>query len=108
MEVLIPLLMFLVPLVITILDKRAKAQKTAGSAQHGSPAIHTPATPLTDPESASDNVTLPLTEPHPESEGQRAINRLEKTKDKPEEKKLEIDKKKLILYSEILKPKFDE
>ena len=42
------------------------------------------------------------------TEGQRAIDRHIETPAGSEEKpKLEIDKKKLILYSEILKPKFD-
>ena len=43
-------------------------------------------------------------------EGRRAIHREAKKQTEPEDgaqQKLEIDKKKLILYSEILKPKFD-
>ena len=42
------------------------------------------------------------------TEGQRAVERHIDTATQDDDKpKLEIDKKKLILYSEILKPKFD-
>jgi hypothetical protein len=42
-----------------------------------------------------------------ETEGQRAIVREKQVELQDDKPKLEIDKKKLILYSEILKPKFD-
>ena len=42
------------------------------------------------------------------SEGKHSIEKKEVKKDNgtPEQKKITIDKRKLILYSEILKPKF--
>lgn len=50
--------------------------------------------------------------PLPQAEGQRTINSTTKRPKKPVEekevKKEKIDPKKLILYSEIMKPKFDE
>ena len=104
-EVLIPILFFALPVVISLLDKRAKKQK-------GVPPVQ--ARPVVDP--AAENPAdfrgdLPdRNQPEaPSDEGQRAIHREEKEKKVQEEgpQKLEIDKKKLILYSEILKPKSD-
>lgn len=117
---LIPILFFLLPLVISFLDKRAKKRK-------GIPPVKAapidPASPLP---SASERMApgktgLPgipkggavsserLPDPAENgTEGERAILRnAEKKDDEGRKPKLEIDKKKLILYSEILKPKFD-
>ena len=45
----------------------------------------------------------------PPVEGQRAVTRrIQEVEEIDPRPKLEIDKKKLILYSEILKPKFDD
>ena len=136
-EVLIPILFFALPVVISLLDKRAKKQKGVPPVQ-ARPVVF-PAQDDARPygEVVPENVRLrrtpptdfvggplPLTEPRvatvfqddlptrpeaPSDEGQRAIHREEKEKKVQEEgpQKLEIDKKKLILYSEILKPKYD-
>lgn len=102
-EVLIPILFFALPVVISLLDKRAKKQK-------GVPPVQ--ARPVVFP--AQDDArpygeVVPTRPEAPSDEGQRAIHREEKEKKVQEEgpQKLEIDKKKLILYSEILKPKYD-
>ena len=74
-----------------------------GTVSHGrlpDPTVLTQATPSNKP--AANN---------PSEEGQRAISKERRkateTKKVNPGQKLEIDKKKLIIYSEILKPKFD-
>jgi len=113
-EVLIPILFFALPVVISLLDKRAKKQKGVPPVQ-ARPVVFPPEE--ADGEVAPENVRaatvfqddLPTRPEAPSDEGQRAIHREEKEKKVQEEgpQKLEIDKKKLILYSEILKPKYD-
>ncbi len=165
-EVLIPLLMFAFPVVVSLLDKRAKRKRAASPppvsrptypARPARPAIppfsrqsvppgplprKRPATPdpsqpfgwappsygaeggtvslgrapegtaatSKSPVSHDQYVRNSLTEEMPVEEGVRAIHR-EETEKVPEPvqpaDKLKIDKKKLIIYSEILKPKFD-
>lgn len=119
-DVLIPILMFLFPLVVSILDKRAKKRKGVPPvkaeplfppaedidqeerAEAPGRASDYPAIPLEGAQEAQANETKPVTE------GQRAVKRHIGTATQDDDKpKLEIDKKKLILYSEILKPKFD-
>ena len=125
-DILIPILMFLFPLVVATLDKRAQQRK-------GIPPVK--AEPVFPPaEDQADRGFPPEDRNHPrfrkregsavedsgrgpaqqdvfreESpvEGERAIVREKKDIGHSEKPKLEIDKKKLILYSEILKPKFD-
>jgi len=41
-------------------------------------------------------------------EGQRALNSEKKDARKNDAKRLDIDVRKMIIYSELLKPKFDE
>lgn len=41
-------------------------------------------------------------------EGQRALNAEKKDARKNDAKRLDIDVRKMIIYSELLKPKFDE
>ena len=151
-EALVPILFFAIPLVISLLDKRAKKQK-------GVPPVQ--ARPVFPPDAEDDPEDLPgkrpaapdpsqpdgwappsygaeggygfpgrssgsTDTPQPDvfrgdlpdrsqtesssEEGPRAIHREAKKQTESEDgaqQKLEIDKKKLILYSEILKPKFD-
>ena len=137
-DVLIPILMFLFPLVVSILDKRAKKRK-------GVPPVKAeplfppaedidqeeraeapgrtgrPSEPLSQAQQDVFRGELPIRSPQegkPDTfvmeatqtvtEGQRAVERHIDTAAQDDDKpKLEIDKKKLILYSEILKPKFD-
>ena len=119
MEYLIPILMFLFPVVVAILDKRAKQRKKAASAAprpQFPPISFNPAPqPVVRP-APQENVpreSIPQEAPapvfRPNLEGQRAIHREADHVEagQPAPKKLEIDKKKLILYSEILKPKYD-
>ena len=146
-DVLIPILMFLFPLVVSILDKRAKKRKGVppvkaeplfppaedqtdrefpsedrshprlrkreGPAAEGSgrdpatPDVFRGELPIRSPqEGKPDTFVMEATQTAPE--GQRAVERHIDTAAQDDDKpKLEIDKKKLILYSEILKPKFD-
>ncbi len=137
-DVLIPILMFLFPLVVSILDKRAKKRK--GVPPVKAEPLFPPAEDIDQEERAeapgrpgrtSEPLSqaqqdvfrgeLPIRSPQegkPDTfvmeatqtvtEGQRAVERHIDTAAQDDDKpKLEIDKKKLILYSEILKPKFD-
>ena len=140
-DVLIPILMFLFPLVVSILDKRAKKRKGVPPvkaeplfppAPDGSevrpeerPAAQDPSQPFgwAPPSYDAEGGTVrPGRTPEPifpaqeaqaneakyANEGQRAVERHIDTAAQDDDKlRLEIDKKKLILYSEILKPKFD-
>ena len=136
-DVLIPILMFLFPLVVSILDKRAKKCKGVPPVKAeplfppaedidqeeraeapGRPGR--PSEPLSQPQQDVFRGELPIRSPQGKpdtfvmeatqtvTEGQRAVERHIDTATQDDDKpKLEIDKKKLILYSEILKPKFD-
>ena len=137
-DVLIPILMFLFPLVVSILDKRAKKRKGVPPVKAeplfppaedidqeeraeapGRPGR--PSEPLSQAQQDVFRGELPIRSPQegkPDTfvmeatqtvtEGQRAVERHIDTAAQDDDKpKLEIDKKKLILYSEILKPKFD-
>ncbi len=137
-DVLIPILMFLFPLVVSILDKRAKKRKGVPPVKAeplfppaedidqeeraeapGRPGR--PSEPLSQAQQEVFRGELPIRSPQegkPDTfvmeatqtvtEGQRAVERHIGTATQDDDKpKLEIDKKKLILYSEILKPKFD-
>ncbi|MDO4999048.1 MAG: hypothetical protein Q4E27_02210 [Bacteroidales bacterium] len=140
-DVLIPILMFLFPLVVSILDKRAKKRKGVPPvkaeplfppAPDGSevrpeerPAAQDPSQPFgwappsydaeggtvstgRTPEPIFPAQEAQANEAKHANEGQRAVERHIDTATQDDDKpKLEIDKKKLILYSEILKPKFD-
>ena len=155
-EALVPILFFAIPLVISLLDKRAKKQKGVPPVQarpvfppdaedeipeqvrndNSSPVDFQPVGEVAPenvrlrrtPPNASGVGPLPRTElrvatvfrgdlpdrnqpeGQPSEEGQRANHRKAKKQTESEDgaqQKLEIDKKKLILYSEILKPKFD-
>ena len=134
-EILIPILMFAFPVVVALLDKRAKQKRTA-SQPKSRPVFPSVSGQQVSRELAPENVRrrrtpptdevsgpLPLTKPRvatvfqgnsrdtlQSEEGVRAIHR-ETVEKAPETTqptdKLKIDKKKLIIYSEILKPKFD-
>ena len=145
-EFLIPLLMFAFPVVVALLDKRAK-QKRAASPSFPKPNTREQVSRELAPENVllrrtppADPVSrpLPLTEPRvatvfrgnsrdtlqqqdvfggnpagSQEFGQEGIRAVHKNgpQEAPEPvqpaDKLKIDKKKLIIYSEILKPKFD-
>ena len=147
-EFLIPLLMFAFPVVVALLDKRARQKRAASPPPK--PSMHRPS-PISfeefsrefSPEAAGGVAPENRSHPRlrkregpadevsgrgpaqqdvfggnpagsPESEyGQEGIRAVHKNR--PQEApepvqpadKLKIDKKKLIIYSEILKPKFD-
>ena len=162
-EILIPLLMFAFPVVVSLLDKRAKRKRAAST-----PPVSRPTSPVrpaippfsrqsvppgplprhsfppvsqgqagggvapgnratlgtvrggtaseaqrwgpAQPDVSGGKPRHSLEEEIPVEEGVRAIHR-EETKKAPgpvqPADKLQIDKKKLIIYSEILQPKFD-
>lgn len=108
-EILIPLLMFAFPVIVSLLDKRAK-QKRAATPQPKPtfpPISRQPVSrePIVQKQVAHE----PVPDNASKEEGVRAIHRKEeekKVETQPADK-LKIDKKKLIIYSEILKPKFD-
>ena len=69
--------------------------------------------PVREDATPSTGRSHPVTKPAEEfEEGQRMFETLETEspalEKKPKKKKIKIDKKNLILYSEIMKPKFDE
>jgi len=111
MEFLIFLTMMAFPLFVALLDKQVKKHK-------GEPQVK--AHPLF-PSAEEDTQEAPADPgPRPDNapEGQRAITRTKREspavptesalQTNDPEPKLRIDKKNLILYSEILKPKFDD
>ena len=138
-EVLIPILMFAFPVIVALLDKRAKQKRTASQptpaprprttfpsvsrdAAAGGVAPGKPATlgtvrggtaseakrwgPTKEDVSGGNSASSPEDQTE---EGLRAIKRHEEKSPQRQAPadKLKIDKKKLILYSEILKPKYD-
>ena len=136
-EVLIPILMFLFPLVAALLDKRARKRKgvppvkarpvfpsasdVSASRPSERPAAQGPSQPYgwAPPAYDAEGGTVPKGRPAETVfkaqeqilpvEGQRAVTRrIQEVEEIDPRPKLEIDKKKLILYSEILKPKFDD
>ena len=127
-EVLIPILMFLFPLVAALLDKRARKRKGVppviarpvnGPVPFPSGPEGPGARPVERPAAQDDGNTVPSGRPAETVfkaqeeilpvEGQRAVTRrIQEVEEIDPRPKLEIDKKKLILYSEILKPKFDD
>lgn len=121
MEFLIPILFFAVPLAITLLDKRAKARKGESTARPVRPggvsrskrsptprAVPFPRTSAPSPEDIRKIMEKTPAGTPLQEEGVRAIHRPEKGPVPAENPgKPKIDKKKLILYSEILKPRFD-
>ena len=134
-EILIPILMFAFPVVVALLDKRARQKRAAtppsrpaaGRVERSEVRTSGPAGPGTLAQTKLERALRPQgvtgggapfengklrSSPDQEQaeEGLRAINRKEeekKVETQPADK-LKIDKKKLIIYSEILKPKFDE
>ncbi len=108
MEFVIFLLMVSFPLLVAVIDRQYKKRK-------GVPQVK--AHPLFPGDEAEEAGPEPKHRPvSMREEGERAIVRPKQpvAARQPEsapaktEEKLEIDKKKLILYSEILKPKFDD
>ena len=149
-EVLIPILMFAFPVIVALLDKRAKQRRKASQSRPRNsfsprpdaseglprkrPAAPDPSQPSgwAPPSYDAEGGTVSLgrsleasdkskdttvfrgnsaSSPDQEQteEGVRAIHRKEtkKAEQQAPADKLKIDKKKLILYSEILKPKYD-
>ena len=119
-DFLIPILFFAFPVAVAILDKRIKKRRQESSAQPRPPfpSANRPWSPY--PPAANTTATEEILRQAQDdssrndertNEGQRAIARerhQEVAADKKDpEPKLRIDKKNLILYSEILKPKFD-
>lgn len=63
-----------------------------------------------DPEPEEEAAAPPPVQPFtdPQQEGQCVVEHHPAESEAPAREKLEIDPKKLVLYSEIMKPKFDE
>ena len=107
-EFLIPLLMFAFPVVVALLDKRARQKRAASPTPK--PSTHRPS-PISFEEFARE--FSPEAAGGSQEFGQEGIRAVHKNgpQEAPEPvqpaDKLKIDKKKLIIYSEILKPKFD-
>lgn len=113
-EFLIPLLMFAFPVVVALLDKRAR-QKRAASPSFPKPTAREQVSRELarefSPEAAGG--VAPENRSQESEYGQEGVRAVHKNapQDAPEPvqpaDKLKIDKKKLIIYSEILKPRFD-
>lgn len=91
---------------IVLKAQEAKKKKLVRESQDGQEPAREEAFPLS---GKSPSITKPA---GTFEEGQRMIEdpvtEIPDTGQKPARKKLDIDKKKLIIYSELLKPKFDE
>ena len=119
-DILIPILMFAVPIGAAIADNRKKEREKAARKVVSHTLTEEEIKAILDPESRVTEEKPAETLSEPSSwqpafslEGQKAIDRkIEPVKpiELEEEKRdrLQIDRKKLILYSEIMKPKFDE
>lgn len=107
MEYVLPLILFAIPVVAAVLD--SKVRKKAGEKQVKAAPIDWTSLDKT---AEAQDLEAQDAAPTPSEEGQRTIteNR-EVAVDKPveaaAEKSFKIDRRKLIIYSEILKPKFD-
>ena len=117
-EFLIPLLMFAFPVVVALLDKRAR-QKRAASPSFPKPTAGEQVSREFAREFAREfspegaGGVAPENRSQESGYGQEGVRAVHKNgpQEAPEPvqpaDKLKIDKKKLIIYSEILKPKFD-
>lgn len=120
MELIIPILMFAIPVIIAVLDN--KKRKNAGKPQVFSEPLF-PEAPLPEEKDLMGDNTqrqvrikpAPAPSARPKPAQKVAHKPVIQPKQKPaarieteEENSIEIDPKKLIIYSEILKPKFDE
>lgn len=109
-DFLIPILMFCVPLLAAIVDARKKALKKLQAEAEDTEASQQEAAAAAEPvrKRAHKAAKAQVAE-----EGVHSIEKkpvMAATEEKKEKvlAKESIDKKKLILYSEIMKPKFDE
>ena len=110
MEILIPILMFAVPVIMAIISakKNAKTKKPEvifeelfPEASDDEAGVRIPAKSGDNTQRATVKAAKPVkTHAVPAVKSRQIVD--------TEEKSIEIDKKKLIIYSEILKPKFDE
>lgn len=112
-DILIPILMFCVPLLAAVVDARKKAlKKLQAEAEEIEEAEAFQAEGVSSSEPPLRKGTAMPIPAHTE-EGTHSIEKRQRAS-KIEEKKSNmlskenIDKKKLVLYSEIMKPKFDE
>lgn len=108
----IPILLFVVPVLISVLDTRRK--KAAGQKQVVSRPLEFPEEQKTDPVVRTTVHRMEQQRFNPSLSGSevKSGNVLRKrpaAADEPEgEHRMSVDPRKLILYSEIMKPKFDE
>ena len=105
----IPILLFVVPVLISVLDARRK--KAAGQKQVVSQPLAFPEEQAPEPV-AGTTVRRGVREPSFSGagvEGERAVRKRTAFVGEPDvEHRRSVDPKKLILYSELMKPKFDE
>ena len=114
MEFILPVLIVSFVVFLSALDARNRKQKGTPQVQ-SRPYLEDLASVLEEEEEAPAAEAAPREEqprtPEVAEEGERAVRRAPKS-EAPEtenpEPKLRIDKKNLILYSEILKPKYDD
>ena len=108
MEILIPILMFLIPVAAAILDKKNRKNKARPEVL---------AEPIFFPEIEKKELRerpqvqgrASAAKPKaPVREKNVALNKEAAPATETVEERMDIDPKKLIIYSEILKPKFDE
>lgn len=115
MEILIPILMFLIPVAAAIIDKQKRKQSSRPEVLSQPilfPEVENEVREQTVPQPApiSDVTAKQIRKPS-KAAARPAETRPQKRVMMPEtleEEKLHIDPKMLIIYSEILKPKFDE
>ena len=91
---------------IVLKAQEAKKKKLVGELKDGQESVRKEALPLSEKSLPTPKTSDTFVE------GQRMIEdpvtKIPDAVKKPARKKLDIDKKKLIIYSELLKPKFDE
>ena len=110
---MIPVVMFLLPLVAAVIDKKIKGQKKPG--QVTAAPLTWPTEDADEEDDPEDALSVPSARRNPVfAEGERTIVRKAAIlmEDPEPQKRSSVsltadEKKKLILYSEILKPKFD-
>lgn len=115
MDFILPVLIVAFMVLLSALDARTRKKKGTPQVQ-SRPYLEDLASVLEEeeeeaPAEAAELREEPSDAPQVAEEGERAVRRAPKD-EAPEtenpEPKLRIDKKNLILYSEILKPKFDD
>lgn len=108
MEILIPILMFAIPIAAAILDSKNR-KKNSGPEVLAEPIIFPEIEAEDGPKESNEARLKPqVTKLKPQKPAQKTVAKKFTPVPETEEESMKIDPKKLIIYSEILKPKFDE